>query len=137
MEGAKEPDRLDELLGRFVDGGYSAEGAAVEGIDLGDAGHGGHHEHGGHGGHGEPSVREVRYRGHEIRIATHYEVTIDGETWTGPIQVMPDGSVVSHHLPQYVVPSALDLVRAVIDQSYEAPEEIQAVFRAGSDGGEG
>jgi hypothetical protein len=131
MEGAKAPDRLDELLGRFVDGGYSAEGATVEGIDPGDAGHHGH------GGHGEPSVREVQYRGHEIRIATHYEVTIDGEAWTGPIQVMLDGSVVSHHLPQYVVPSALDLVRAVIDQSYEAPEEIQAVFKAGGDGVEG
>jgi hypothetical protein len=115
------PDRLDELLDRFVEGGYSPEGAEI------------HDDTGGHEGHGhgaEPSVREFEHRGHRVRIVTHYEVTIDGEAWTRPMQVHADGSVTSHDLPQYVLPSAVDLVRAVIDQGYEAPAEIRAAVRA-------
>ena len=46
------------------------------------------------------------------------------------MQVHPDGNVTSHDLPQYVLPSAVDLVPAVIDQGYEAPEEIRAAVRA-------
>jgi hypothetical protein len=57
-------------------------------------------------------------------------VTIDDEAWTRPMQVHPDGNVTSHDLPQYVLPSAVDLVPAVIDQGYEAPEEIRAAVRA-------
>jgi hypothetical protein len=44
--------------------------------------------------------------------------------------VLDDGNVVYHGLPQYLVPSAVDMVRAVIDSSYEAPEEIRAGVRA-------
>lgn len=131
MNGSKAADRLDELLGRFVDSGYAPQGAELEGVDAGAVASGHHH------GDGEAGVREVRYRGHEIKVATRYEVTIDGEPWPGSMQVMANGSVVSHDLPQYVVPSALDLVRAVIDQSYEAPEEIRSAIEAGHDGGEG
>jgi hypothetical protein len=120
---AEGSDRLDALLERFVGSGYAPEGAEIEQGDHG--GHGSHHGHG-----GEPSVREIDYRGHRIRVVTRYEVTIDGEPWERPLEVMPDGNVVSHDLPQYVVPSALDLIRAVVDQSYEAPEEIRAVVRA-------
>jgi hypothetical protein len=126
-------DRLDELLGRFVDSDYAPEGAEVEGEHGGHGGHGAHHGdgHGAHNGRGaEPSVREIEYRGHSIRVVTRYEVTIDGEPWERPLEVMPDGNVVSHDLPQYVVPSALDLIRAVVDQSYEAPEEIRSVVEA-------
>ncbi len=46
------------------------------------------------------------------------------------MQVLADGSVTSHDLPQYVLPSAVDFVRAVIDHSYEAPEEVRAVVQA-------
>jgi hypothetical protein len=126
--GPDDRDRLDELAERFAAADYAPEGAEVHD-------HGGHDEHGEHGHphggddhgheHGGPTVREFEYRGHTVRIVTHYEVTIDGEPWTQSIQVRPDGTVVSHDLPAYLVPSAADLLRAVIDQSYEAPEEIR------------
>ena len=46
--------------------------------------------------------------------------------WDQHIEVLDDGNVVYHGLPQYLVPSAVDMVRAVIDSSYEAPEEIRS-----------
>lgn len=120
------PDHLDELRDRFVARSY-----APYGIELGDHDGDGHdaHDHG-HPHEAGPSVREFEYRGHSVRIVTTYEVTIDGEPWTGPMQVLPDGNVVSHYLPQYLVPSAVDLVCAVIDQTYEAPEEVRAALDA-------
>jgi hypothetical protein len=128
MPEAEGTERLDELLGQFVDSDYAPAGAEISDGDGGHHGHGGGHGH--HGGGSEPSVREIEYRGHMIRVVTHYEVTIDGKPWERPLQVMPDGNVLSHDLPQYVVPSALDLVRAVIDQSYEAPAEVRAAIEA-------
>jgi hypothetical protein len=121
------PDDLDELLKTFVESEYTPDGADIEGDD----GHG----HG-HGHEAGPSVREFEYRGHNVRIVTHYEVTIDGEAWTGPIHVLPDGNVVSHTLPQYLVPSAVDLISAVIDETYEAPEEVRAAIDAARADGE-
>jgi hypothetical protein len=119
------PDLLDELRDRFVEGDYAPDGAEIEDHHAGGEED---HDHGHHGG--AESVREFEHRGHQVRIVTHYEVTIDGEPWTRPVHVLPDGSVISHSLPQYVVPSAVDLVRAVIDQTYEAPEEIRAILAA-------
>jgi hypothetical protein len=118
---AASPNPLDELADRFAAGGYAPEGTEVH--DHGDHEHDGGHKH----EHGGPSVREFEYRGHTVQIVTHYEVTIDGEPWTQSIQVRPDGTVISHDLPAYLVPSATDLLRAVIDQGYEAPEEIRAM----------
>jgi hypothetical protein len=113
-------DRLDELLEEFVANDYAPDGAEIPG-------HGEGHDHGeGHAHGGGPSVREFEYRGHAVSITTHYEVEIDGRPWTRPMQVLHDGSVVTHDLPQYRVPSAVDLLRAVIDQTYEAPEEVRA-----------
>lgn len=119
-------DRLDQLLHSFISGGYRADG--VEQADGGTDhdSHGGH----GHGGHGGSSVRVFEHRGHRVEIVTKYEVTIDGEHWDQPMEVLEDGSVVYHGLPQYLVPSAVDMVRAVIDYSHEAPEEIRAAVRA-------
>jgi hypothetical protein len=117
-------ERLDQLLHSFASGGYRAEG--VEQADVGP----GHDGHGGHGGHGGSSVRVFEHRGHRVEIVTRYEVTIDGQRWDQPMEVLGDGSVVYHGLPQYLVPSAVDMVRAVIDYSYEAPEEIRAAVRA-------
>jgi hypothetical protein len=80
-------------------------------------------------------VREFEHRRHAVRIVTHYEVTIDGEPWEQPMEVHNDGTVTYHGLPQYVVPSAVDLVRAVIDNSYEVPDEIRDTVRAAQEEG--
>lgn len=120
MEGSVPPAsiaRLDELIRRFADGGCVPAGADIE------DGHG--HEH-----TTEASVRTFTHRGHAASIVTRYDVIIDGEPWKQQIQVHHDGSVSYHGLPQYAVPSAVELVRGVIDHSYEAPEEIRAAIRA-------
>jgi hypothetical protein len=95
------------LLKTARDGGY--------GLPEG----GGHGGHGGHGGYQEPgvtrTVRTVMHRGREIRIETSYKVTIDGEPLKGMLEVLGDGRVHYHGLPQYALPSAVDMVRRVID----------------------
>jgi hypothetical protein len=117
---------LDELIRRFADGGCAPTGADIE-DDRPDR-HG--HDHGAVG-----SVREFTHQGHTVSVVTRYEVTIDDEPWEQQIHVQNDGSVSYHGLPQYVVPSAVDLVRGVIDHSYEAPEEIRAAIRAAQEEG--
>jgi len=121
-EPTPEPvDELDELIRGFAESGYAPDGAEVED----DQPH--EHDHG-HGADG--SVRRFEYRGHEVEIVTRYEVTIDGEPWQGQMVVRVDGTVTYHGLPQYAVPSAVDLVRGVIDTGYEAPEEVLEAIRA-------
>jgi hypothetical protein len=112
---------LDDLIRRFAGAGFAPSGADIEDDRPGGDGH----EHGREG-----SVREFTHRGHAVSVVTRYEVTIDGEPWEQQIHVQHDGSVSYHGLPQYVVPSAVDLVRGVIDHSYEAPEEIRAAIRS-------
>jgi hypothetical protein len=38
--------------------------------------------------------------------------------------------VTYHGLPQYAIPSAVDLIRTVIDYDEDTPEELRAAFRA-------
>lgn len=92
---------LTRLLVHLREGGAGLpEGGA-------EAGHGG--PGGGH--HGEStSVRAATYRGHEIRVETTYRATIDGG-----LDVLNNGAVHYHGLPQYAVASALDVLRLVID----------------------
>jgi hypothetical protein len=116
-------ERLDRLIEAFAAADYAADGLEAE------PGPAGRLEHG-HGGHDGPSVRAFDHRGHRVEIVTRYEITVDGEPWDQHIEVLDDGNVVYHGLPQYLVPSAVDMVRAVIDVSYEAPEEIRAGVRA-------
>ena len=84
------------------------------------------HNHGGHGGHHEPgvtrTVRTVTYRGHEIKIETTYRVTIDDEPLRGMLEVLDDGRVHYHGLPQYALPSAMDMLRRVIDHFESRPQ---------------
>jgi hypothetical protein len=110
---------LDELIRRFAEGGCAPTGADIE-----------DDPHDGHAHATDGSVREFTHRGHAVSVVTRYDVTIDGERWDQQIQVQNDGNVTYHGLPQYVVPSAVDLVRGVIDHSYEAPEEIRSAIRA-------
>ena len=120
-QSSPEPaDELDQLLRRFADSGYSPSGAEVEGD------HGAGHGH--HGGGG--SVRRSEYRGHDVEIVTRYEVKIDGDRWGGDLAVQDDGTVTYHGLPQYAVPSAVDLLQAVIDTTYEAPQDVLVAIRA-------
>ncbi|MGH4009655.1 MAG: hypothetical protein ACRDTH_16150 [Pseudonocardiaceae bacterium] len=82
------------------------------------------HDHG-HGGHHEPgvttTVRTVIHRGREIRIETTYKVTIDGEPLKGMLEVLSDGRVHYHGLPQYALPSATDMLRLVVDHFGSTP----------------
>ncbi|MGH3912494.1 MAG: hypothetical protein ACRDTC_03645 [Pseudonocardiaceae bacterium] len=102
------------------DAGTLLEAAREGGYGLPETGG---HEHGGHGGHGghhhEPgvtsTVRTATHRGHEIKITTTYQVTIDGEPLKGMLEVLGDGRVHYHGLPQYALPSAMDMLRRVID----------------------
>lgn len=61
------------------------------------------------------STRKAIYRGREIRVRTTYRIEIDGEPLTMHTYVLDDGTVHCHGLPNYSFPSALDLVRALID----------------------
>ena len=125
-------EELDRLAADFAARGYEAGGA-----DLPDEpGHGGHgHGHGEDRAHGHGGVRRFTHRGHEVEIATHYRVTIDGEPWDQHLAVLPDGSVTYHGLPQYATASAVELLRTVIDYGYELPEDLREAFRAAREEG--
>jgi hypothetical protein len=85
-------------------------------------------------GHRE-GVRRFAHRGHEVEIVTRYEVRIDGEPWNQHVEVLDDGSVAYHGLPQYAIPSAVDLIRKVIDYEEDTPEDLRAAFRAAREEG--
>ena len=87
--------------------------------------------HGGHEGHSATTVRTATHNGHEIRVETTYTVTIDGEPLPGGLEVLDNGSVHYHGLPQYTMASALDMVRRVVD--YFGTER-PAVDELGGDG---
>lgn len=92
--------------------------------------------HGDHGDGVSTTVRTAEHRGHRIRIETTYKVTVDGRPLRGPLEVGADGSVHYHGLPQYVVPSAVDMVRLAIDYfGTEPPAEDE--LGAGEHGGGG
>ncbi len=61
------------------------------------------------------STREALHRGHRIKVRTTYVIEIDDEPLTVHTQVMDDGSVHCHGLPNYAFTSAIDMVRAVVD----------------------
>ncbi|PZS28441.1 MAG: hypothetical protein DLM59_14645 [Pseudonocardiales bacterium] len=89
--------------------------------------HGGHDVHGAldHGAPGTAtSVRETTHDGHRIRIETTYTITIDGKPLEGHLEVLDNGSVHYHGLPNYAVPSAVDLVRLVIDHFGTEPPGV-------------
>lgn len=77
-------------------------------------GHGGHDESG-PAAVGPTSVRTAYHKGHEIRIETTYNVTIDGRKLDTGLEVLDNGTVHYHGLPQYAVPSAVDLIKRIID----------------------
>ena len=121
--GPEPVDELDALIRGYVESGYE-----IAGVEVDDDHSPAHDDAHGHGA--DAGVRRFEYRGHEVEIVTRYEVTIDGERWEGQMVVRIDGTVTYHGLPQYAVPSAVDLIRGVIDTSYEAPEDVGEAIRA-------
>ena len=79
--------------------------------------------------HGESmgSVREASYRGHRIVIRTTYQIEVDGRTIQGHMGVTNDGQVYYHGVPNIGFPSAVDLVKQLIDTF---PDD----FAGGADG---
>jgi len=82
----------------------------------------------GHEVHAGPQATERRdtYRGHEVVIRTRYEIEVDGRLVAGHLEVGKDGRVHYHPLPNYSFPSAVDLVRELIDSF---PEEFENPIR--------
>lgn len=120
---------LDKLAADFAARGYEPDGAELEN-DKPTATHiHSHDQPAATHGHGE-GVRRFTHRGHEVEIATRYEVKIDGGLWDQHLEVLDNGSVTYHGLPQYAIPSAVDLIRKVIDYEEDAPEDLRAAFRA-------
>jgi hypothetical protein len=120
---------LDKLAADFAARGYEADGVELEKDQpAATTGHD-HDQPAATHGHAE-GVRRFTHRGHEVEIVTRYEVMIDGELWDQHVEVLDDGSVTYHGLPQYAVPSAVDLIRKLIDYQEDAPEDLRAAFRA-------
>jgi hypothetical protein len=69
--------------------------------------------------HEHVSVRRFEHDGHSIEIHTQYRILIDGQEFPDPIHVAGDGSVSYHGLPQYSAPSAVDLVRLIVERLVE------------------
>ena len=120
---------LDKLAADFAARGYQAEGAELEHDETAPGGAHGHEPPAAAHGHGT-GVRRFTYRGHDVEIVTRYEVRIDGEPWNQHVEVLQDGSVTYHGLPQYALPSAVDLIRRLIDYDEDAPDDLRAEFRA-------
>jgi hypothetical protein len=72
-----------------------------------------HHSH--HGPH--ESVRELTYKGHHIRIVTSYRIELDGRPITGHFLVNNAGQVHYHAIPNQEFPSAVDVIKRIVDLS--------------------
>ncbi|MBI1868819.1 MAG: hypothetical protein HYS06_11090 [Methylocystis sp.] len=75
-----------------------------------------------HGAMHNKSVRTFSHKGHEISIATTYEVKIDGRVVHFPLTVSEDGHVQSHAIPNYSLSSAVDIVKTIVDNF---PEDFE------------
>ena len=73
-----------------------------------------------HQGHAE-SIREADHDGHRIVIHTTYEVWVDGKKLAAPLSVDNSGHLHCHTLPNYQFVSAIDAIKALIDNF---PEEF-------------
>ncbi|WP_457032682.1 hypothetical protein [Kitasatospora sp. P5_F3] len=83
------------------------------------------------------TVREDAYQGHRIVITTTYEITVDGRPLPAHVGVSNDGEVHCHALPAYQVRSAVDIVRALIDNFPDDFPEADGGPGHGEHGGHG
>ena len=68
-----------------------------------------------HGKHEATSVRELTHKGHTVRIITTYRVEVDGKPADLHLSVDEDGQVFTHATPFVTYASAVDLMKAVMD----------------------
>ncbi|MET8702904.1 hypothetical protein ABZW10_29195 [Kitasatospora sp. NPDC004723] len=80
------------------------------------------------------TVRTTLYDGHRIVVTTRYEITVDGRPIGAHIGVEDNGTLHCHALPAYRFLSALDAVKALIDNY---PDEFTAAGGSGSGTGTG
>ena len=70
------------------------------------------------------SVRCAEHHGHEIEIVTTYEISIDGAPFHVHATVGDDGRLRCHESPYAALPSAIDLVKHLMDlypEAFDAP----------------
>jgi hypothetical protein len=67
--------------------------------------------------HAAESVREATYKGHHIRIVTSYRIEVDGVPVSGHLLVTDGGMLHYHAIPNQEFPSAVDMVKRIIDLS--------------------
>jgi hypothetical protein len=84
-----------------------------------------HAQPGGHGSHdhsdaANTTIREVRHKGHRIRIETTYRITVDGRPVGGHIEVNNAGRVHYHSIPNQEFESAVDMVKRIVDLAQPA-----------------
>lgn len=65
--------------------------------------------------HPAESIRETTYNGHRIVVRTSYKIEVDGKPVLGHLGVTDDGQVHYHPIPNIALPSALDMVKRIID----------------------
>lgn len=82
--------------------------------------------------HGIETVREDDYKGHHIVIRTRYELEVDGRPLTGHLGVTNDGRVHYHAVPNLSFPSAIAMVRQLIDAF---PDDFTTDVKADEKGG--
>jgi hypothetical protein len=61
------------------------------------------------------TLRKDEYEGHQISIRTIYKIEVDGKTLWAPLGLDNDGQLHCHSLPNYQSPSAVDMVKRLID----------------------
>lgn len=67
------------------------------------------------------TLRESCYRGKEIRIETTYKIMVDDQPFTVHTSVSNDGSVHCHSLPNYSFPSAMEMLKHIVDHRIVNP----------------
>ncbi len=78
--------------------------------------------HHGHHGRGVTSKRIAEHRGRQIEVHTTYKFFVDGKPLKMHAEVMDDGKVHCHTLPQYSFTSAIKMLKRVVNiMSIEQP----------------
>ena len=88
--------------------------------------------------HSGTSIRETHHNGHHITIKTTYEVRVDGKVFDGALLVANSGDVHYHAIPTVGFPSAVDLMKCVIDvfpDDFRSPSHKSGEHHASEHGG--